>query len=138
MRVPPDKAGPGMADPDDIPVGSVAIAEDMPLVIESDSKVGAATDSGGTAAVSADNQATGGGRTGSSHGVVDMGNTESGVVEPSIGSIGNALDNPVTIRIYNRNGIFYDSVYYVNIGFINRYEVSEEFAGYLSKYISTI
>ena len=39
-----------------------------------------------------------------------------------------------TIRIYNRNGIYYDSMYYANIGFINRYEVSKEFADYLDKY----
>jgi hypothetical protein len=46
--------------------------------------------------------------------------------------VGNALGNPITIRIYNKNGIYYDSVYYRNIGFISRYEVGEEFAAFLS------
>ena len=64
--------------------------------------------------------------------VTDMGGGASGSVHGSTGSAGNALDLPITIRIYNRNGIYFDSVYYRNIGFINRYEVSDEFAAFLN------
>ena len=64
--------------------------------------------------------------------MMDTGDGLPGTVQGSTGSAGNALDDSVTIRIYNRSGIYFDSVYYRNIGFINRYEVSEEFAAFLS------
>jgi hypothetical protein len=140
MRVPPDKAGfeeNGFTggQPGEMPGERAAVAEDMPLVIEHDAKTGEASDSSGTDAASADTPVTSGVRMGSSHRMVDMGGAGQGAVEPSRGFGGNALANPVTIRIYNRNGIYYDSMYYANIGFINRYEVSKEFADYLDKYI---
>lgn len=53
------------------------------------------------------------------------------------GSAGtNALDNPVTIRVYNRSGVYLETVYYPNIGFISRHEVSDEFAAFLSSCIA--
>ncbi|MGE5614513.1 MAG: hypothetical protein ACM3XR_08910 [Bacillota bacterium] len=161
-RVPADKAGSGMSEPGDagpdmmapdragfgangfsepqppdMPVGRAAIAEDMPLVITDDAETGAASASGGsTGVVSGDTPVSSGGAGSEpTRGMMDMGNPGPGAVEPSRGAAINALANMVTIRIYNRNGIFYESAYYVNIGFINRYEVSKEFADYLSKYI---
>jgi len=68
----------------------------------------------------------------SSQGMMDMGDGVSGSVEPSQGFAGNALANPITIRIYNQNGIYYDSVYYENIGFINRYEISKDFVDFIN------
>jgi len=67
----------------------------------------------------------------------DMGETPStaGSVAPSQGSAGNALADPVTIRIYNQNGVYYESMYYRNIGFISRYEITAEFAAFLANYI---
>lgn len=50
------------------------------------------------------------------------------------GSAGtSALDNPVTIRIYNRSGVYMETVYYPNIGFISRHEVNERFAAFLKE-----
>jgi hypothetical protein len=46
--------------------------------------------------------------------------------------VGNALENAITIRIFNKNGIYFDAVYYRNIGFMSRYEISEEFAAFIS------
>lgn len=43
----------------------------------------------------------------------------------------NALDNPITIRIYNRSGIYLETVYYPNIGFISRHAVNDAFAAFL-------
>jgi hypothetical protein len=139
-RVPPDKDGFGengfsKAQPGDMPTEGAAIAEDMPLVITDDVETGAASANGRTGVISGDTPVTSGAGTEPSHGMIDMGNTGSGAVEPSRGAALNALENMVTIRIYNRSGIYYESAYYVNIGFINRYEVSEEFADFLSKYI---
>jgi hypothetical protein len=67
--------------------------------------------------------------------ITDKGDTGSGTVQPSQGSAGNALENPITIRIYNQSGVFYDSIYYINIGFISRYEVSEDFTDFIDKYL---
>ena len=71
-------------------------------------------------------------------GMMDMGNAGAGSdsVEPSRGAAGDALANPVTVRIYNQNGIYFDSMYYKNIGFISRYEVSQDFADFMGKYLN--
>jgi len=55
-------------------------------------------------------------------------------VAPSRGAAGDALANPVAIRIYNRNGIYFETMYYKNIGFISRYEISDEFASFMKHY----
>jgi len=52
----------------------------------------------------------------------------------SAGSVGNALGNSVNIRIYNRHGVYYETVYYPNIGFISRHKVTDEFADFLNQY----
>ncbi|HEY8421407.1 MAG TPA: hypothetical protein VIL05_06680 [Thermoclostridium sp.] len=67
--------------------------------------------------------------------MVDKGNAGSGTVEPWRGAAGDALANPITIRIYNQNGIYYDSPYYRNIGFISRYELGEDFERFIAKYL---
>lgn len=53
----------------------------------------------------------------------------------SEGAAANALSNSVTIRIYNNSGVYFDSEYYPNIGFISRHEVSDEFEKFLKDYI---
>ncbi|UZW13475.1 hypothetical protein OSC52_16765 [Clostridium pasteurianum] len=53
----------------------------------------------------------------------------------SEGAAANALSNSVTIRIYNNSGVYSDSEYYPNIGFISRHEVSDEFEKFLKDYI---
>ncbi|HHW47307.1 MAG TPA: hypothetical protein GXX14_01655, partial [Clostridiaceae bacterium] len=60
---------------------------------------------------------------------------ESASSAGSVGSVGNALGNPVTIKIYNRFEVYYETVYYPNIGFISRYKVTDEFADFLNRYI---
>lgn len=81
---------------------------------------------------------------GASQGMVDIGQTspvpvaspEGGAaVAPSQGTLGNALADPVTIRIYNQSGVYYETTYYRNIGFISRYEISAEFAAFIEGYI---
>ncbi|NMA66751.1 MAG: hypothetical protein GX957_11025 [Clostridiaceae bacterium] len=75
---------------------------------------------------------------GQHQGMMDMGGTSSNggaSVALSQGSAVHALDNPVIIRIYNQKGIYYDSYYYRNIGFISRYEISQEFIEFLNNYI---
>lgn len=47
----------------------------------------------------------------------------------------NALNNSVTIRIYNNSGIYFDVEYYPNINFISRHEVNNAFADFLSQFI---
>lgn len=49
----------------------------------------------------------------------------------SAGSVGDALFNSVTIRIYNQSGVYFDAEYYPNIGFISRHEVNDDFARFL-------
>lgn len=56
-------------------------------------------------------------------------------VAPSQGAAGNALADPVAIRIYNQHGVYYETMYYGNIGFISRYEITAEFAAFIEKYI---
>lgn len=68
-------------------------------------------------------------------GTTDKGDTGGGSTEPSQGAVGDKLSNSVTIRIYNQSGVYYDSEYYLNIGFISRYEVGNEFAAFMESYI---
>ncbi len=56
-------------------------------------------------------------------------------IEGSQGRAGNALDNSVFIRIYNKQGVYYETIYYPNIGFISRYKVSKDFAEILKTYM---
>jgi hypothetical protein len=94
-----------------------AVAEDMPLNLDEP--------------VSSDSSA-------SSSGMMDMGdtgNSQSGSVPPSQGSAGDALANPIGVRIYNKNGVYYETMYYRNIGFLSRYEVSKEFADFLASHM---
>lgn len=51
------------------------------------------------------------------------------------GSVGDALGNSVTIRIYNQKGVYFSSEYYPNISFISRHEVNEDFKGFLNEYV---
>lgn len=53
----------------------------------------------------------------------------------SEGAVGDALENSVTIRIYNQKGVYFSSEYYPNIGFISRHEVNEDFKRFLEQYI---
>lgn len=71
-------------------------------------------------------------------GMMDMGDTggsQGGYVPPNQGSAGDALANPIGVRIYNKQGVYYETMYYRNIGFLSRYEVSREFADFLATYI---
>jgi len=72
---------------------------------------------------------------GASQGMTDIGETGPASVAPSQGSAGNALADPVAIRIYNQKGVYYESMYYKNIGFISRYEITAEFAAFIENYI---
>ena len=76
---------------------------------------------------------------GASHGMMDMGDTSTSSggtsVAPAQGTGTDALAEPVTIRIYNKHGVYLETWYYRNIGFISRYEVSQEFADFLNNYI---
>lgn len=107
--VAPDKA---VSEPD-----YTGYAEDMPL-----------TGSGQTPAVDSIAPGTKDG----SNGMMDMGNTGTitGGTAPARGA-GDALADPVTIRIYNQSGVYLETIYYRNIRFISRYEVNEEFAAFI-------
>jgi len=130
----PDLTAPDAIAPDEVPpytVDPVApdrpdYAEDMPMNVVPDRSYSADTPISNEAP-----SASGG-----SAGMMDMGNTTSGMVAPSQGLAGDALADFVTIRIYNQNGVYYDSIYYINIGFISRFEVGEDFADFLSGYIN--
>lgn len=61
--------------------------------------------------------------------------TQAGSIPGSEGSVGNALGNSVTIRIYNQKGVYLDGEYYPNIAFISRHEVNEDFGKFLKEYI---
>ncbi|MGI6706266.1 MAG: hypothetical protein ACOX6S_08425 [Clostridia bacterium] len=66
----------------------------------------------------------------------DMTDTGEGAsVASSEGSTGNALADPVTIRIYNQKGVYFETMYYKDIGFISRYEITAEFAAFIENYI---
>jgi len=133
-------AAPGIADPElyapdrtggtgetvtDIIKERDSIAEDLPLIKDNDNN----------GVQSADTPVSNRQSEAGFSGYTDMGNTGSGEVSPSHGSAGYALENFITIRIFNQNGIYYDSPYYRNIGFISRYELNEEFREFLEGYI---
>jgi len=136
----PDEAEPDMTAPnqtgygDDAPMNTTSarahIAEDLPLAITNEEKIGAV--SGDTTTANDTPVAAS-----PSGGIMDMGDkvSGSGETEPSQGSAVGALANAVTIRIYNQNGVYYESVYYINLGFIGRYEVSKDFADFIGKYL---
>lgn len=63
--------------------------------------------------------------------IIDKGEPDQWT-EPSQGSVGVALCNGVTIRIYNQQGMYFETIYYPNMGFISRHEVSEELEMFLS------
>ncbi|AGC68712.1 hypothetical protein Cst_c17320 [Thermoclostridium stercorarium subsp. stercorarium DSM 8532] len=113
----PDKTGsqtgirPGTA-PDD-----TTTAEDLPL-----------TGNGDTGGISADTPLSSSAFSGTAA-------AGSGTVQPLRGYSDDALANPVTIRIYNKNGLYYDSPYYRNIGFISRYEINNDFREFLDGYV---
>ena len=73
-----------------------------------------------------------------SPGMMDMGDpgsSQGSSTPPSQGSAGDALANPIGVRIYNQNGLYYETMYYRNIGFLSRYEVKAEFADFLQSYM---
>jgi len=74
--------------------------------------------------------------TGGSSSMTGFGSTEPVTVAPAQGgSVGNDLDDPVTIKIYNKKGVYLETTYYKNIGFISRYEISSDFAAFIENYI---
>ncbi len=119
----PDRTGYGTELLPDTAPEQTEPAYDLPLIADDGSNVSSADTPVSSGVSSA--------RTG----MTDMGGTGAGYVPPSMGSAGDALANPVTIRIYNQNGIYYDSPYYRNIGFISRYEVNEEFREFIAGYL---
>jgi hypothetical protein len=66
---------------------------------------------------------------------VDNGKTSSESTSGSEGNAGNALANAITIRIYNQFGVYFETVYYPNLGFISRHRVNEEFASFLAEFL---
>lgn len=60
---------------------------------------------------------------------------DKGETSPSSGSAAGALSNSVTIRIYNQSGVYFETEYYPNLGFISRHEVNSEFADFLADFI---
>jgi hypothetical protein len=68
-------------------------------------------------------------------GIPGMGEGGAGAVAPSQGSAGDALAYPVAIRIYNQNGVYFEMMYYRNIGFLSRYEITAEFAAFIENHI---
>jgi hypothetical protein len=93
-------------------------AEDLPLTDNSRTPA-----EGNAGSVSKDN----------SDGMMDMGDTGTmtGGTAPAWGPAGNPLADPVTIRIYNHSGVYLETIYYRNIGFISRHEINEEFAAFI-------
>lgn len=144
IAFPTETAEPVMTSPDHTGNGEIGFGSDMPMEIAPtapaipDPAVDmplAADDTVIAHPVPADTPVSNRNQTAASPSrstMMDTGSGVSGSVQGSAGSVGNALGNPITIRIYNKNGIYYDSVYYRNIGFISRYEVGEEFAAFLS------
>lgn len=53
----------------------------------------------------------------------------------SPGQAADKLGDSVIIRIYNNSGVYIETYYYPNIGFISRYEVNDDFAQFLQQYI---
>lgn len=72
----------------------------------------------------------------SQYGMIDIGGNEPVIINPSQGSAGYALDGSVAIRIYNKNGVYFEAIYFKNIGFISRYEIAKDFATFIEYYIN--
>jgi hypothetical protein len=133
-------AGPGIGYGSDMPMEIAPVAPartepvaDLPMRADDTAvayPVPADTPVSASTPVSNSNAASSGPSTGI---IMDTGDGTTGSVQGSTGAAANALNDPVTIRIYNKNGVYFDSVYYRNIGFINRYEVNERFAAFLSE-----
>lgn len=75
-------------------------------------------------------------------GMVDYGNTTGtagdsspGSIPGTTGSAAGALANAQTIRICAKSGLYFETIYYPNIGFISRYQVPAELAQWLAAYI---
>ncbi len=128
VAVPPDQIHYG----EDKPMNSASeqpdVAVDLPAAISDKGEVQAVP---GDTPIAKDTPAS----VEPSHGMMDMGDTGSGSSGSNQGTAIEALSNLVTIRIYNQKGIYYDSVYYINLGFISRYEISKEFADFMSRYL---
>jgi len=107
--------------------------KDMP--VSSDGSAGMA--SGGSAGAVSAGSASSEGAASGWKGRMDMGGTEptGEAVAPSTGLIGDALADPIGVRIYNKNGVYFEIMYYRNIGFMQRYEVNEEFAAFMDECI---
>ena len=111
----PGKDAPVNPEPD-----SIEYAEDMPMVKSDEVQKGTTE---GRSVLTDEPGA-----------IMDMGSTEpvtGGTTPSQAGAVGNALANPVYIRIYNKSGIYFETVYYRNIGFISRYEINKEFVDFL-------
>jgi hypothetical protein len=104
--------------------GRVEYAEDSPLYSGNSSNAGS-----GDTPVSNREPDT------ASSGMMDYGQTGTGSVSPSQGAAGRALENYVTIRIYNQRGVYYDTVYYINIGFISRFKADAALVSLIDEYI---
>jgi len=63
------------------------------------------------------------------------GTSSSASSSGSMGAAGNVFSDSVTIRIYNKYGVYYEAEYYPKFGFISRHEVTDEFANFLKDYI---
>lgn len=75
--------------------------------------------------------------------IIQSGAYEGGTVEPTsaasgsaAGSAGHLLSNSHQIKIYTTSGLCYETVYYPNIQFISRHQISEEFANFLNGLIN--
>ena len=47
--------------------------------------------------------------------MIDIGGNEPVIINPSQGSAGYTLDGSVAIRIYNKNGVYFEAIYFKNI-----------------------
>lgn len=67
----------------------------------------------------------------------DTGNTGStpGNISGSTGISSDIFNDSVYIRIYTQSGIYFETIYYPNFGFISRYEVSDDFESFLKNII---
>ena len=122
--------------PDEITSGEGTAAEDTPVQAQDMPLVPGESDAADDMPLSPDSPVSSDSSV--SSGMMDMGNTEDSqgsYTPPSQGSAGDALANPIAVRIYNKHGVYYETMYYRNIGFLSRYEVSKEFADFLNSYI---
>ena len=68
---------------------------------------------------------------GSSEPVTGAGKT----IEPSAGRAGNALNDSMIVRIYNKQGVYMETIYYPNINFMSRFKVNEDFANFMKNFL---